>query len=95
MLKDYNMSVLNHPDKVNMVEDGLCHLFMGSLSHVSKGKRNLVREVHRVAHLGVRIEDSQNNVVVVHHNSESSLMVEVKSTQHLYPLLIELNESVH
>ena len=31
---------------------------------------------------------------MVHYNSESSLVVEVKSNQHLNPLLIELKESV-
>ena len=31
---------------------------------------------------------------MVHHKSNSSLVVEVKSKQHLHPLLMELNESV-
>ena len=31
---------------------------------------------------------------MVHHNSESSLVVNVKFKQHLYPLLRELKESV-
>ena len=31
---------------------------------------------------------------MVHHTSDSSLVLEVKSKQHLYPLLMELKESV-
>ena len=31
---------------------------------------------------------------MVHHNPKSSLVVEVKSKQHLEPLLMELNRSV-
>ena len=31
---------------------------------------------------------------MVHHNSKSSLVVEVKSKQHLEPILMELNGSV-
>ena len=31
---------------------------------------------------------------MVHHNSDPSLLVEVKSKQHLDPLLMELKESV-
>ena len=32
---------------------------------------------------------------MVHHNSDSSLIVDVKSKKHLDPLLMELKKSVH
>ena len=32
LLKDYNMSVLYHPDKANVVEDTLCCMTLGSVS---------------------------------------------------------------
>ncbi|XP_069143377.1 uncharacterized protein [Solanum lycopersicum] len=76
LLKDYDMSFLYLPDKANVVVDALRHLSMGSVSHVEETKRNIVRDVHRFAHLGVRIEDSPNSSVVVNHNIESSLVVE-------------------
>ena len=41
------------------------------------------KDVHRLARLGVRLEGSQDDGVIVHHNSESYLVVEVKSKQHL------------
>ena len=44
--------------------------------------------------LGVWLEDSPNEGFMVHLNSDSSLVVEVKSKNHLYPLLMELKESV-
>ena len=88
------MSFLYLPDKANVVVDALRHLSMGSVSHVEETKRNIVRDVHRFAHLGVRIEDSPNSSVVVNHNIESSLVVEVKSKQHLDPQLMELKKSV-
>ena len=53
-----------------------------------------MKDVHRLARLGVRIEDSPNGCFMVHHNSDSSLVVEVKSKQHLDPLLMELKESI-
>ena len=53
-----------------------------------------MKDIHRLACLGVRLEDSPNGGFVVHHNSDSSLVVEVKSKQYLDPLLFELNESV-
>ena len=45
--------------------------------------------------MGIVLEDSPNVVFIVYNNSETSLVVEVKSKQYLYPLLIELNKSVH
>ena len=63
---------------------------MGSVSHIEKSKKKLVRYVHRLARLGVRLEDSTNGCFMVHHNSESSLVVEVNSKQHLDQPLIEI-----
>ena len=37
----------------------------------------------KLARLSVRLEDSLNGGFMVHHNSESSLEVEVKSNQHV------------
>ena len=42
----------------------------------------------------MRLESASNGGVVVHHNSESSLVVEVKSKQHLDLALMELKESI-
>ena len=88
------MSVLYHPGKANVVADSVIRLSMGSVSHVEEAKRNLVKDVHRLACLSVRFEGSPNGDVAVHHNSESSLVVEVKSKQHLDPLLMESKESI-
>ena len=37
VLKDYNISVLYHPDKANVVVDDLSRMTMGSVSHVEDG----------------------------------------------------------
>ena len=94
LLKDYDMSVLNHPGKANVVVDSLGRMTMGSVSHVEEEKNELVKDVHRLARLGLRLEDTPNGGFMVHHNSNSSLVVEVKSKQHLDSLLMELKESV-
>ena len=65
------MSVLYHPGKANVVADSVIRLSMGSVSHVEEAKRNLVKDVHRLARLGVQLEDSSNGGFMVHHNSES------------------------
>ena len=51
-----------------------------------------MKDVHRLARLGIQIEDSPNGGVVVHYNFESSIVVEVKPKQHLDPLLMDLKE---
>ena len=70
MLKGYDMSVLYNPDKANVVADAPSQLSRGSVSHVEESMRNLVKDAPRLACLGVRIEDSPNRGVVVHHNSK-------------------------
>ena len=79
LLKDYEVRVLYHPVKANVVTDALSWFSMESVSHVEESKRNLVKDVHRLGHLGVRVEDSPMGGLVVRRNSESSFVVEVKS----------------
>ena len=83
MLKDYDISVLYHSEKANVVVDALSRVTMGSVSHVEETKKDLVKHVHRLSCLGVRLDDSPNGGFMLHHNSVSSLVVEVKSKQHL------------
>ena len=77
-----------------MVADALCRMTLNSVYHVEEVKKDTVKNVHRFARLGVRLEDSLNCGFVVHNNFESSLVVKVKSKQHLDPLLPELKKSV-
>ena len=94
MLKDYNMSVLYHPGKTNVVTDALSCTTMGSVFHVDEAKKDLMKDVHRLARLGVRLEDSLNGGFMVDQNSEPSLVVEVKSKKHLDKSLMDLKKSV-
>ena len=89
------MSVLYHPGKANVVADALGQMTMGSVYHIEEVKKDLMKNVHRLARLGVRLEDSPNGGFMFHHDSESSFVVEVKSKQHLDQPLMELKELVH
>ena len=51
---------------------------MSSVSHVGEGKKELVKDVHRLVRLGVRLKDSPNGGFMVHDNSGSSLVIQVK-----------------
>ncbi|XP_069143367.1 uncharacterized protein [Solanum lycopersicum] len=88
------MSFLYHHGKANLVADALSRTTMGSVSCVEEEKEQLVENVHRLDHFGVRLLVSPNGGFVVHYNSDSSLVVEVKSKQYLEHLLMQLKESV-
>ena len=49
------MSVHYHPGKANVVEDALSRLSMGSVAHVGDERKELVKDVHRLANMGVRL----------------------------------------
>ncbi|KAH0765914.1 hypothetical protein KY285_001785 [Solanum tuberosum] len=81
LLKDYDMSILYHPGKANIVVDPLSRLSMGSTTHFEEGNKELAKDVHRLARLEVRLMDSTEGGVVVMDGAESSLVLEVKEKQ--------------
>ena len=88
------MSVLYHPDKGNVFADAISRVSTGSVSHTKNAKKYLLKDVHRLDRLCLRLENSPNGGFMVHHISESSLVVEVKFKQHLDQSLMELKELV-
>lgn len=82
------------PDKANVVADALSRLSMASVANVDDEKRELVREVHRLARLGVQLVHSTKGGVMVHNGSESSFVMHMKSKQDLDPILVELKKSL-
>ena len=89
------MSVHYNPSKVNVVEASLSRLSMGSLVHVEKKRKELVKDVQRLAHLGVRLIRISENGVIVKNGAELSLVVGVKEKEDSDPLLLELKVVVH
>ena len=80
--------------KPNVVADALSLMTMGTVYHVEKRKKKVVKDFPRLAWLGVHLEDSPNGSFMVHHNYDSLLVVEVKSKQHLDPQFMVLKASV-
>ena len=58
LLKDYDMSILYHSCKANVVVDYLSMLSMGSTAHIEEEKKYLANDLHKLACLGVRLMDS-------------------------------------
>ncbi|XP_070014108.1 uncharacterized protein [Nicotiana sylvestris] len=94
LLKDYDVNILYHPGKANVVANALSRRSMGSLTHVEAEKRQLTREIHQSACLGVRLVDSGNGGVVLQNTAKSSLIAEVKERQYEDPELVKLRERV-
>ncbi|KAH0679067.1 hypothetical protein KY284_020152 [Solanum tuberosum] len=61
LLKDYDMSILYHPNT----------------AHIEEEKKELVKDVHRLARLGVLLMDSTEGGVVAMNGAKSSLVSEV------------------
>ena len=89
------MSVLYHPSKANVVADARIGFSLGRVSHMKESKKELVKDVRRLACLGVQIEDCPKCVFIVHHNSESTLVHLDQSLMELKELMLDkLNEIV-
>ena len=74
--------------------DALSRLFMGSVSHINEKILELVKDVHRLDHLGVRLMNISDNGVTVQSGAKSSLVEEVKEKQDNDPILLELKGAV-
>ena len=94
-LKDYDMSVHYHPGKANVVANALSRLSMGSVAHVEKERKELVKYVHSLARLGVHLMSISDSGVIVKNKAESSLVVEVKEKQDSDQILLELKGVVY
>ena len=66
------MSVNYNLDMANIVADTLSRMTMDTVSHVPNDNKELVKDIHRLARLGVWLECSPKGGFMVHHNSELS-----------------------
>ncbi|WMV45259.1 hypothetical protein MTR67_038644 [Solanum verrucosum] len=68
---------------------------MGNVVHVEKERKELAKDVHRLARLGVRLMSISDGGVTVQNGIESSLVLEVKEKQDTDLILLELKDAVH
>ena len=80
-LKDYDISVHYHPGKANVVDNALCRLSIGSVARVEKKGKELLKDVHSISRLGVRLMSISDSGVTVQSGEESSLVVEVRKSK--------------
>ena len=66
------MSVHCHPGKENVVDDAHSRLSMGSIVYVEEKRKGLMKDVHRLALLGVRLMSISDSGVTVQNGAELS-----------------------
>lgn len=78
LLKDYDVDILYHPGKANVMEDALSHKSMGSLADTPSEKKEIVCNIHQLASLGVCLANSGDVRLSGRGMAESSLIEEIK-----------------
>ena len=71
----------------------LIHVSLGNMSHVKEEKKYLSPDVNSIARLGVQLEYSLIGGIMILLNCELSIVVDVKSEQHLDRILMVLKDS--
>ena len=59
------MSVHYHTGKANVVANAHSRLSIGSVAHVDEERKDLMKDFHKLAHLGVCLMSISDNGVIV------------------------------
>ncbi|KAH0688987.1 hypothetical protein KY289_016345 [Solanum tuberosum] len=94
LLKDYDIDILYHLGKANVVDEALSHKIMASTYRQSVERQGITKDLCQLASLGVRLLESPDEGVIVQNAAESSLVVEVKEKQYTDHILLQLKENV-
>ena len=82
-LKDYDITILYHQGKANVVADALSRKAgsMGSLAHLQASRRPLAREVQTLANDLMRLEVNEKGGLLASVESKSSFLDKIKGKQ--------------
>ena len=93
VLKDYDVDILHHPGKENVVAHALSHMSMGRLTDIQRERRNMVREIQRLSSLRVRLANSEDSGVSIREVAESSIIDELKRHQCKDPVVAQYRDA--
>ncbi|XP_070043101.1 uncharacterized protein [Nicotiana tomentosiformis] len=94
--KNYDITILYHPGKANMVADALSRkvVSMGSLAFIHGGDRTLAVEVQALANQFLRLDVSEPSRVLARVVSRSSLYDRIREHRYDDPHLLVLKDTV-
>ena len=83
LLKDYDITILYHPGRANVVADTLSRKAgsMGSLAHLQVSRRPLAREVQTLANDFMRLEVNEKGGLLSCVEARSSFLDKIKGKQ--------------
>ena len=64
LLKDFDCSILYHPDKANVVADALSRKLACSLAHISTERRPIIKELHELIDQGLQLKVTKKCILV-------------------------------
>ena len=96
LLKDYDITILYHPGKANVVADTLSRKTgsMGSLAHLQVSRRPLAREVQTLANDFMRLEVNEKGGLLACMGARSSFLDKIKGKQFNDEKLIRIRDKV-
>ena len=96
LLKDYDVTILYHPGKANVVADALSRksASMGSLAYIPVSQRSLALDVQALANRLVRLDISEPSRVLACTVARSSLLERIRERQFEDPHLCVLRDTV-
>ena len=94
LLKDYDLSILYHPGKANVVADALSRkaVSMGSLAFLSVEERPLAMDIQFLANSMIRLDISDSRRVLAHMGVQSSLLDRIRGCQFEDEALVALRD---
>ena len=83
LLKDYDVTILYHPGKANVVADTLSRKAgsMGSLAHLQFSRRPLAREIQTLVNNFMRLEVKEKGGFLASVEARSSFLDKIKGKQ--------------
>ncbi|KAH0641849.1 hypothetical protein KY290_033468 [Solanum tuberosum] len=96
LLKDYDLSILYHPGKANVVADALSRkaVSMGSLAFLSVEERPLTLDIQSLANSMVRLDISDSRRILAFMGVQSSLLDRIRGCQFEDDTLVALRDRV-
>ena len=94
LLKDYDITILYHPGKSNVVADALSRKAgsMGSLDHLQVSRRPLAREVQTLANNFMRLEVNEKGGLLACVEARSSFLDMIEGKQFTDEKLIRIKD---